>query len=400
MSTAQRVGAVTPLQPTPDRRDLFTQYNSPSIRRVASLKVPQPLQFARLALFCLLLVACAAHAQPARVRSFDFEVHSGGSIHWMSDREIVFKALVQAGKNQKPAYGFNRIGRLAILNTDKGTITWSDESPSRVCVDGNHIAYTQREEISDAKGRRERFWITQGSFGNFKKREVEREDTLDGYRRFDFDYACKFASDLPAPPASLQGKPTKRLRPEHGFVELERDTGSKLEPIYPVRLYAAGRAGAPVAIDALRGEDINLRWPWLPFRNAYWVNQRIRYYPIRPPGTYRSWWLHPDGRVTVAAEFDVAQTFDGLRSWTPAIPVRDGFLATQERGRSTPGLGDLGNSGLYRFDPQGQHEKLAAGTVGPWAVSPNGCRLAVGMDDRQHLSDRFFLKVLHVCKAD
>jgi hypothetical protein len=102
-------------------------------------------------------------------------------------------------------------------------------------------------------------------------------------------------------------------------------------------------------------------------------------------------------------EFDLKATFDGLHSWVPAIPFRDGYLAIQQRrrnGRFVPS-GYIGNSGLYRFDPMGKHEKLIGGTVRPWAVSPDGCRVAVGIDERDYDdgSERLKLKLLHVCKG-
>lgn len=334
-------------------------------------------------------------ASAAQIKTYDIQVEPGlRSIHWMNPQKLAVMAIVQAGQDEKPILGFNRVRKLAVIDLDSQHVTWGDTFTGRLCVNGDAIAYFTSEEISARDGRKQRFWLFEGTLGSMSKREVRREELNDS--ALDFHYTCKRIADLPAEPINARGKRLKRLRPEHGFVEIE--ALDPLGPVYPVRFYPADPTRPATPIDALRGADIDLWWTWFPFKHAYWIEHVVHHDPILPPGNYRSWWLHPDGRVSVAAEFNLAQTFRGRRSWTPTIPVRDGFLALEERGRPSRILGDIRDAGIYRFDPTGKHKKLTAGQVGSWAVSPDGCNLAVGIDDKRQRSNRYILKVLDVCE--
>lgn len=100
-------------------------------------------------------------------------------------------------------------------------------------------------------------------------------------------------------------------------------------------------------------------------------------------GVFRSWWLYPDGRVEPALIYDARKAYRGNGKWspTPVFPYRNGYLIAHPRTIDPGWLGDR-DAGLYRFDPNGEHERLVRGDIGPYAVSPDGCKVAFGNDYR------------------
>ncbi|MCW2573472.1 MAG: hypothetical protein JWO88_3530 [Frankiales bacterium] len=337
--------------------------------------------------------------QAAEIKTYKIEVPAApGSIHWIDDHRIAAIAVVK--KTALPAEPDldQRVRRLAILDVALNQVTWGDEFSGELCAKGETIAYFTKQEVIQPTGIAERFWLSHGSIGHVVKREVTREALED--RVFDFQHNCRSIAELPALPIVHEGKRLQRLRVEDGVVEWQISRGHPTDPQYPITFYSYDPRRAPVKLDVFQGRDIAPQWPFFKFKDAYWITEQLRRYPVTPPGSYRSWWLYRDGRVESAIEFDLSATFDGHHAWTPKIPTKDGFLTTADRGRRYPVLGNLGNSGLYRFNVNGKHERLLAGTVRPWAVSPNGCQIAVGNDPRRDDAgqEHLFINVLDVCR--
>lgn len=219
---------------------------------------------------------------------------------------------------------------------------------------------------------------------------------------FEHLQVCLWDSELPPLPAWTKGRWIKELRPEHGFVQMEPKPDSVFGT-YPVRLYRPGDGpDGGVPITAMREDERLSLWRYVPHKNAYWVTNSSTTSPRRPPGTFRAWWVYPDGRVELFMSFDLQLTLERHYSWVPQIPVRDGLLLAKDRqGVPRWPFGNLGHAGLYRFDIKPQHEKLVAGEISNWAVSPNGCRVAFGNDTRLNYEwpHQYRVQIIDVCES-
>lgn len=380
-SREQNISSVNPAV----SRAVTSFSNSLTLRRTTLASV--------LLLLVLALLTFAVNA--AEVKSYDVEVPtSPGTIYWVDERRVVFVGLVPTNDDRFARHPGRRGGKLAQLELASGAIKWGDLFIGQLCVDGEKIAYLTYDGPYPPP-QNQRYWLWEGTIGNVSKREVTREYLAD--TPFDFTYSCAPGAALPR--GGREFPAAKRLRLEHGVAEYALAQGRLAE--FPTRLFRAGRHAEPVTLDAFRGEDVRREWPFLRFKSAYWLTTNPRGAPLAPPGRFKSWWLHPEGRAESVHDFNLKSTFDGWRAWTPDIPYRDGFLSTEGRTRTTPVLGNLGKAGLYHFDPYGKHQKLLAGEIGPWAVSPSGCKLAFGVDDRRNNDPyrRMTLRVLDLCRA-
>lgn len=397
-----------------ERRQLTTRYNAcagPEFkqsliecrthqRRIRPLSLVVPGKYLptqsqrtnpRLVPSILLLLGALPQVSAAQFTSYDIEVpYTPGSVHWMDERRVIF---VGATLSAAPAEG-----RLGILHTDEERVSWGEVVTGRLCADGNSIGYSL---VSRSPGNRleEQFWVVYGPFGKLSRKKVSRKDVAISSLFFDFTYSCRPISSLPPLPPALKGKLLKRLRPEHGFAELQTIVGDGPAKLFPVAIHGSSFSGEPVGLRELHGEDLSPSWPYFQFKGAYWLTRWPRVQPASPPGVFKSWWLKPNGDVAVAIKFDLRSTFDGTHSWLPKIPIRDGFLTTHGRSLRSPLRGNIGQAGLYVFDVGGKQKMLAPGNAGAWAVSPSGCRLAIGLDQR--VDDmgvpKFQLRVIDVC---
>ncbi len=137
---------------------------------------------------------------------------------------------------------------------------------------------------------------------------------------------------------------------------------------------------------------------YYPHRNAYVL--RTQHYQSPLPEGVRTtlWWIYPDGRV----EEIVSYTRD--KSWPLAnansfIPARSGVYFI---GADTTLTSYVGLYGLFRYYDDNKRRRVVAGRIGPWALSPDGCKLAFGNDDRRRVDGarQYKLQVVDLCKGD
>jgi len=118
------------------------------------------------------------------------------------------------------------------------------------------------------------------------------------------------------------------------------------------------------------------------------------------------WWLYPDGRLETIISFDYNRletiiTFDpkggdffstiGL----DLIPTKSGLFLVG-------GVGDPGlryKNGLYKQTPKGDFELVVRGEIKKFALSPNGCKLAFGINPRPDINlGVYYLQAIDLCK--
>ncbi len=364
----------------------------------------------RAGLALLALVAVTSYA--VEVRQFEVEVapSSAQVIHWIDDDRIVFKGVVHAPERAETQYPGKRIGKLATLDLRTGRINWYEEFNGQICVDGGRVALEQVDDVRQPAAGRivSRFWLMRGTPGTLERQEVTREYL----QSFDFRTNCRPESELPPLPAWAQEKQGKegarfmRLRPEHGFVELaiHPRPGIKPNPAYPVRIHpprAQGVQGVPLAdIFTKRlkeGYSLSpLRWD--RHKGAYHLYLDYYAWPTPEDVVLTHWWLFPDGRV------EEIVTYSRRRDWPVTydyrlIPTHAGVFIVGEEPRIVP---ETGRSGLYRLLDDNTLERILPGRVGAWALSPDGCKLAVGNDSRPRVegNKQHTLQVINLCKGE
>ncbi|HWR87740.1 MAG TPA: hypothetical protein VN277_04900 [Acidiferrobacterales bacterium] len=313
-------------------------------------------------------------------------------IYWVDDHQVLFQGFLKAEdinkNNQRRALLFDvRTKRVE----DRGVIGGG------LCYHDGYVRYGRY--IPDGKPKEgESRWIA-GRFGQerpvFESRPPQPEGKL-----FDADWECRPDQRLPPLPAGLpefeNGRRwVLRLRPEHGFLEYASAPEGFID--YPVRLIPPGaqaKDGYPIA--ELRGYPV---YPpgYYPFKQAYWLQPSHPEIPTPLGREVRSWWLYPDGKLE-AVHRAVRRSSSEPNATVPSIPTRAGYYLIKPRNFRDSAIGQ---AGLYRYSDSGEHLRVLRGEIGGWAVSPDGCRLAVGLDEREVKSagDAYVLHAIELCEA-
>lgn len=136
--------------------------------------------------------------------------------------------------------------------------------------------------------------------------------------------------------------------------------------------------------------------------------------PVYPSGqsTVNLWWLYPGGRLekaaTVRSPLRDSQPSELAveNASTAFIPVAINDTTPMARGYLVDGgtmtfKGDTEKLGLYHAD-RDSSTKLLSGLLTKIAVSPDGCRAALGVDDKNPAGppERYRLYVIDTCKGD
>jgi len=214
-------------------------------------------------------------------------------------------------------------------------------------------------------------------------------------------HGCQYPHELAAPPwleeARTSGRVFKPLKPEHGWVEMvvhSRD-GIRSNPDYPAAIFKPD--GSSVRVDDVfrpyLREGFSLWSPeYVPVKDAYLVV--LTYYDSlsRPPGSPLAWWMYPNGKVEELVFANPAYQFWGNRVFT-----RVGHLII----RPSFGKRTLDEAGIYRDDVNGPVKLVPGRIMDKTSVSPNGCLVAFGNDDRSNAvpgNETYKLQVIDVCE--
>ena len=328
-------------------------------------------------------------------------------MRWIDNNRLALIGLVHVPDRPITRYSGQRIGKLVTLDTRTGKADWHEEFTGRFCQDGQNFTLSSTDDIyhPNTNTHEYHFWILKGVPGRLERKEVSREYL----NTFDFTMACKAKDELPVPEwlqsAQKSGRIFTPLKPEHGWVEMahaRRPDGSldKFSGMHPVRIYPTGDSEQGTPVEGLEQIDLSSIWSYWSFKNAYLLEEWVRGIP-GTTGFVRSWWLHPDGRVEPALHYDRALR-QGDTSWVEnkIIPTRSGFLQVHERSYSRLPFANA-RTGLHLFRPDGSFKKLAGGRIelNSLTVSPDGCRVAFGADERYAEGrEQYTLKLIDVCK--
>lgn len=374
-------------------------------------------------LFGIALAACATEANQANtqpvIRDSGIDVSQQvGSIVWLDNETVAFLALVPNVGRPWMLHSFNRLDQLTTWNVRTRVIgRHGDPGYGRVCFDGREVIQSDVEgtdQATEGAAKKLRYWLVSGPLERRSKRELTREQSAG----FDFD-TCRPQSELLSLPAGTSEyengrRRLLRLRPEHGFLEFVAEQGAP----YPIRLILpATNSGQPaVDLPALKGHEVfGLPLRFYPNRGAYLVKSiPPGSKPVYPSGqsTVNLWWLYPGGRLekaaTVRSPLRDSQPSELAveNASTAFIPVAINDTTPMARGYLVDGgtmtfKGDTEKLGLYHAD-RDSSTKLLSGLLTKIAVSPDGCRAALGVDDKNPAGppERYRLYVIDTCKGD
>jgi hypothetical protein len=199
------------------------------------------------------------------------------------------------------------------------------------------------------------------------------------------------------------GRIFKPLKPEHGWLEfVGGDRGFFDQAWYPVAIHQPGKEDKGIPIDP------DVFQPWLDqgyhvvflryeaFRDAYLLALDDTWSAVDGK-TGKLWWLYPDGRIEEIVTYGHEKNWKNVRM-NGLVPAKFNLLTTlSDTNRSSA------KSGLYRQTTNGDLELLAKGWVGGGkSLSPDGCKMAYGIDPRGFWADgpkRYYLQVLDLCQS-
>jgi hypothetical protein len=317
--------------------------------------------------------------------------------------------LQEVNRSEPTQYYGKRVGKLVVLDIRTGRSRWLEEFRGLLCVDGERIAYyTSNKLTRPASDPDDRFWITRGSIDNLVTQEVTREDT----RSFDFRYSCRPESELPPMPAWMaeakkQGRIFSRLRPEHGWLEWEKPQPAEAYrnlAKYPTRLYRPGaKADAGVFFgDVLKARldkatDIDWTTTYVPHKDAYVL--RTSHMGSQNAGVKATlWWLYPDGRLEEIVTYQRDESHWPFANVHLVVPAQASVFFV---GADTKWSKHIGADGLYKIIAQAP-QRVVAGRITPTVLSPDGCKLAFGNDERPVVegTKQYKLQIVDVCEGE
>jgi hypothetical protein len=325
-------------------------------------------------------------------------------IYWIDDDRIVLRGYTNQAeaRRDKPRH---------FVVFDTGTRRAEDRGVigGCLCASRDYVRYFTAASPSSGPSR----WIG-GPPGHERAIEKPMPPWAEGKIHFN-DWECNWEIDPPPlPPGRTEFRQgdrwLMRLRPDHGFLEFNVEGVQR----YPLQLVPPVGSGRPVVdLPALKDYQMfGLPERFYPHQGAYLIRGM-------PPGNndrrsqaetlMHYWWLYPDGRLERSATFrhpkDDSQPseIDLAKGGTIRVPVRINDATPFSQGYLINGgtysfRDELGKLGLYYADLQIQ-VKLLPGVLTNIFVSPNGCRAAVGVDDKDPIRppERYRLYVIDAC---
>jgi len=359
----------------------------------------------RLLLVIFRLVIALSLTSPvfaSEIKDYGIEVGGVESMLWIDNDRLALRGLIHTPDRQITTYSAQRTAKLVILDTRSGKADWHEEFSGQFCYDGEKFKVSSTDDIffPETTTHEYHFWILRGVPGKLQRKEVSREYL----NTFDFMMACKAKDERPLPAfleaAKKSGRLFRALKPEHGWLEMQKENERFLT--YPKAIYPAGKKEQPIPIDPKSFEpwisqDISVRLlRHEAFKDAYLL-------ALDDIGSGRTnggyWWLYPDGRVEQILLYTREKTSVQGGSYANGIPAKNAFLRVSVDDYPED------KSGLYLRRQDGSFEKLLKGwaSEGSFAVSPNGCKVAFGIDPRGFLVKgprQYRLHLINVCERN
>ncbi|MBK7764858.1 MAG: hypothetical protein IPI44_01395 [Sulfuritalea sp.] len=305
------------------------------------------------------------------------------NFRWLDNDRVI--ALVVDRIDVLPK-GYSKVFQsLKIWNVASNTVTTLAESDvGGLCVGEGFIRYYVKRTGKNGKEVLDRYF---GPVGQVK--QVALSGPLDSL-------TCKLKSEvrLPEWALAIPDLNIRRLRPEHGFLVIDRDSVDQAPRA--LRFYRPGNARDQVAdLSNLLG-DPPARYPsiwprYFEYRAAYLLAAIARGQP--------ELWLFPDGRLEPALSRDKVDMKLTRMGSTYSFHTKAGVLF----GASSFSDDKVRNGGLFFFDERLRPQRVVKGRIGQEIeVSPDGCKAAFGNDTRERVDGYLMhkLQVINICEEN
>lgn len=337
------------------------------------------------------------------------------SISWLDDERFVFAGYLTT--EELPLQLKQITSRLFEYNITTRKLIDKGVSGISVCYDNGYVRYSRpkTEQKPEAP-----FPAMQPYYGHYgeeqplpPRRQAVPSDTQ-------LLWNCLYDSELPPMPAWMaeakkQGRIFSRLRPEHGWVELGKhkiSDGIHDEYVtYPIRIYkptAGPEEGLAVRDDFTRrfgyiDKYKKVRGVWsqyfyVPHQNAYVIRTAYSPSPLMSDIPMTLWWLYPDGRLEEIVTYRRTEKDWPLANTDYVVPAKTGIYFI---GADTKWSRYIGDDGIYQMTAKAPR-RVVAGRTTPMVLSPDGCKLAYGNDDRILYEGikHYKLQIMNVCEGE
>jgi hypothetical protein len=229
-------------------------------------------------------------------------------------------------------------------------------------------------------------------------------------------FTCRLKSENPLPEwaKNIPQRNIVHLRPQDGFVWIDRDLDSFGNPLY--KGAQVGKSGWPRAVRLYRPGESKVQGIDLPiitqegrnFTNTYGFEPM--YYKFKDAYYFNSWssnnfyWLYPTGKVDIAWQVQKGD-FDKVKMTVGAefTPTKVGLIT---RLFDYIQVEKIKHGGLLKVDGHGEFSYITKGRIGQsFQVSPDGCSVAFLNDDRKYIDGRHpmlfhKLQVVNLCAKE
>lgn len=320
------------------------------------------------------------------IQESGYWVHDNTGVFWINNHSILFVGDNDP-KGERPDNG----GKLSVWNLQDQTVRAISEYRSGLCFSQGWISYVVRMDKINVTHR-------VGEFG----KEVEKTKAIESWTR-DRSIRYNKLSCKQYPAADFPKGANIELREGHGYLGWKGGAGLPWPDNgeAPLRYYRDEKS--PPLILPLKRKDI--REPTYPQSSFYaeWADV----YVLQGGAEWGGTSTYQDAPLPIDQPYPVylfkpgsgklttlhAWYQKGVSNWQ-YFYTKAGLLAFS--GRLVAGR--IGYAGLYRVVGHG-YEKMISGIPAVGAVSPDGCRLAFGMQyiDRKGYHGPIQLKVIDLC---
>ena len=295
------------------------------------------------------------------------------SLYWLDNTHVLFRGFTGAERGPGKEVRLLDLG-FYVWDIEHDTVTKDArfEHGGPVCINGHTKSYILSYSLDGKTSKRRAFVGGQ---------EISLSDQV-----WVNPISCRASTT--EPPWVVKGRAIRPLLEEHGYLDrgiFGEDRRSKL----PILYYRTG-VTQPISL-GLQSRHVEPLVTYYPFADAYLIKGE-QTTPDAPP----LWLLHPDG--TLEQIFSPEGKAWAQIGWTQFLLTKRGLFFISRR---HPGLGDIGQAGLYSV--QGTKASRVLETVMSWAiVSPDGCKLAFikdRWDPNLRADERYRLQVIDVCQG-
>ena len=255
------------------------------------------------------------------------------------------------------------------------TIRTFEKSRPGLCFDEGVVLYYSKKDDGT-------FEAYQGKLGS--------EQRVDLSNKFNYLFCRPFAKAPGAPSWTKDHEIRWLEKLGAGFLDFGPSVGRFNNT--PIRLYKPGTKQSDGLVLPFGRRDVEPRFPYFPFANAFFVESTVSIYPRPKDVPYPLYWLYENGRIEKFADVP----------WGPwrssgsffVSPARPGVLMVSNNARSPS---QIDYAGVYLLS-DGHVKKLVTGWVLGMKVSPDGCSAALSYWPRMTLKYSS-LRVLRLCEG-